>query len=283
MLELVRIDPDRTGTTDTWPNPAAGGLVVGLARTADEVEEIQRLRYRVFTEDMGAVFPDAQDGIDQDRFDAWCEHIMVRELHTGRVVGTYRLLTPEKAREAGGYYSESEFDLSGLGTVRDQMVEAGRSCTHPDFRNGAVIMLLWSGVAEVMRRGGYDYLLGCASVSLRDDGVTAAEVWRAVSKHVDDATLPRVQPLHRYPLEKLNSTTLPARVPPLIKGYLKLGAKVCGEPAWDPDFNAADFPVLLDMNAMDERYRRHFGLPSRDERARPAVALSETGQVRKAA
>ncbi len=141
---------------------------------------------------MGAVFPDAHDGIDQDRFDAWCEHVMVRELNTGRVVGTYRLLTPEKARDAGGYYSESEFDLAGLGAVRDQLVEAGRSCTHPDFRNGAVIMLLWSGVAEVMRRGGYDYLLGCASVSLRDDGVTAAEVWRAVSGHLGDATLPRV-------------------------------------------------------------------------------------------
>jgi putative hemolysin len=282
MLELVRIDPDRTATPDSWTNPAAGGLVVGLARTAEEIEEIQRLRYRVFTEDMGAVFPDAHDGIDQDRFDAWCEHIMVRELHTGRVVGTYRLLTPENAREAGGYYSESEFDLSGLGAVRDQMVEAGRSCTHPDFRNGAVIMLLWSGVAEVMRRGGYDYLLGCASVSLRDDGVTAAEVWRAVSGHPGDATLPRVKPLHRYPLEKLNSTTLPARVPPLIKGYLKLGAKVCGEPAWDPDFNAADFPVLLDMKRMDERYRRHFGLPSRDEVAQ-ATEAGERRPVRRAA
>jgi len=234
-------------------------LAVGLARTSDEVEQIQRLRYSVFTEDMGAVFPDAQDGIEQDRFDPWCEHLMVRELDSGRVVGTYRILTPEKAREAGGYYSESEFDLSGLGSLRDQLVEVGRSCTHADYRNGAVIMLLWSGLAEFLRRGGYSHLLGCASVSLRDDGVTAAEVWRTVSKHLQDPTLPRVKPLHRYPVERLNST-LPARVPPLIKGYLKLGAKVCGEPAWDPDFNAADFPVLLTMDGMDERYRRHFGL-----------------------
>ncbi|AOB30352.1 hypothetical protein AKI39_06060 [Bordetella sp. H567] len=278
MLELVRIDPDRTATPDTWNHPAEGGLVVGLARTAEEVEEIQRLRFRVFTEDMGAVFPDAHDGIDQDRFDAWCEHVMVRELHTGRVVGTYRLLTPENAHQAGGYYSESEFDLAGLGALRERMVEAGRSCTHPDFRNGAVIMLLWSGVAEFMRRGGYDYLLGCASVSLRDDGVTAAEVWRAVSGHLGDTTLPRVQPRHRYPLEKLASTTLPARVPPLIKGYLKLGAKICGEPAWDPDFNAADFPVLLDMKRMDERYRRHFGLISPDE-----AVQGDSRAVRKAA
>lgn len=260
MLELVRIEPNRS-TAETWGGPTTTGLVVGLARTTEEVEEIQRLRYNVFTEDMGAVFPDAQDGMDQDRFDPYCEHLMVRELDTGRVVGTYRLLTPEKAREAGGYYSESEFDLSQLGPLRDRLVEAGRSCTHPDYRSGAVIMLLWSGVAEFMRRGGYDSLLGCASVSLRDDGVTAAEVWRAVSGHLRDQSLPRVRPLHRYPVEKLNST-LPARVPPLIKGYLKLGAVVCGEPAWDPDFNAADFPVLLCMDRMDDRYRRHFGLPS---------------------
>ena len=258
MLELARID-SRRNAAEPWASSAARILVVGLARTADEVEQIQRLRYTVFTEDMGVVFPDAHDGIEQDRFDPWCEHLMVRELDTGKVVGTYRILTPEKAREAGGYYSESEFDLSGLGTLRSELVEVGRSCTHADHRSGAAIMLLWSGLAEFMRRGGYRYMLGCASVSLRDDGVTAAEVWRNVASYLPAAGQPRVKPLHRYPVERLDST-LPARVPPLIKGYLKLGARICGEPAWDPDFNAADFPVLLDMTRMDERYRRHFGL-----------------------
>ena len=259
MLELARIDARRENA-EPWVAGSAGHvLVVGLARTADEVEQIQRLRYSVFTQDMGVVFPDAHDGIEQDRFDPWCEHLMVRELDTSRVVGTYRILTPEKAREAGGYYSESEFDLTPLGALRSELVEVGRSCTHADHRSGAAIMLLWSGLAEFMRRGGYRYMLGCASVSLRDDGVTAAEVWRNVSSSLQDASLPRVKPLHRYPVERLNST-LPARVPPLIKGYLKLGARICGEPAWDPDFNAADFPVLLDMTCMDTRYRRHFGL-----------------------
>ena len=258
MLELVRLDSSGKGSAN-WAGATPPALAVGLARTADEVEQSQRLRYQVFTEDMGVVFPDAQDGIEQDRFDAWCEHLIVRELDTGRVVGTYRILTPEKAREAGGYYSESEFDLSGLGAMRDQVVELGRSCTHADYRGGAVIMLLWSGIANYLQRNGYRYALGCASVSLRDDGVTAAEVWRTVARQMPADGELRVAPLHRYPVEKLDST-LPARVPPLIKGYLKVGARVCGEPAWDPDFNAADFPVLLDMEAMDERYRRHFGL-----------------------
>ena len=121
MLELARINPSRNAT-EPWTGPAARVLVVGLARTAEEIEQIQRLRYDVFTEDMGAVFPDAQDGIEHDRFDPFCEHLMVRELDTGRVVGTYRILTPEKAREAGGYYSQSEFDLSGLGPIRDRCV-----------------------------------------------------------------------------------------------------------------------------------------------------------------
>lgn len=260
MLELARIDAKRDNA-EPWTGSAKPVFVAGLAVTAEEVEQIQRLRYTVFTEDMGAIFPDAQDGIDQDRFDQWCEHLMVRELETGRVVGTYRILTPEKARLAGGYYSESEFDLAKLGAMRHEIVEVGRSCTHADYRSGAVIMLLWSSLIQLMWRRGYRYMLGCASVSLRDDGITAAEVWRNVSGHIQ-TDMPHVTPLHRYPIERLNRT-FPARVPPLIKGYLKLGARVCGEPAWDPDFNSADFPVLLDLMQMDSRYRRHFGLDAK--------------------
>lgn len=263
MLELARSPAENNATTD-WRQPAVGGLTVGLARTAEELRQIQRLRYKVFTGELGAVFDDSGSGLDQDRYDQWCEHLMVREEATQRIVGTYRVLTPEKARIAGSYYSESEFDLSGLGAMRSELVEFGRSCTHHDYRNGSVIMLLWSGLAEVLRRGGYRYVLGCASVSLRDDGVTAAEVWRMVAPQLRDPSKHLVRPLHRYPVEKLDST-LPARVPPLIKGYLKLGATVCGEPAWDPDFNTADFPMLLSVDAMDERYRKHFGLEAPQE------------------
>jgi putative hemolysin len=233
---------------------------MGLARTNEELEAIQRLRYNVFTEEMNAVFPDAVDGLDSDRFDPWCEHIMVKEAHTGRVIGTYRFLTPANARKAGGYYSDSEFDLASLGDIRANLAEVGRSCIHADYRDGSVIMLLWSGVANLVKRGNFRYVLGCASVSLRDDGVTAAEVWRGAIKALrNHPDWPIVTPRHRYPVERLDSV-LPARIPALIKGYLKLGATICGEPAWDPDFNTADFPVLLDMTLMDGRYRRHFGL-----------------------
>jgi putative hemolysin len=263
MLEFTRIEA-RRGISGEPHDGVQPGLAVGLARSWDEVRQAQRLRYEVFTEDMGAVFPTAVGGIDEDKFDAWCEHLIVRELDTDRVVGTYRVLGPEQARQAGEYYSESEFDLSGLAPIRSDLVEFGRSCTHRDYRSGAVIMLLWSGLAEYLRRTGHRYVLGCASVSLRDDGATAAGVYRSVQSHIEQSTV-RVEPLHRLPVERLDCN-LPTRVPPLIKGYLKIGARVCGEPAWDADFNTADFPMLLSVDAMDDRYRRHFGLESQASR-----------------
>ncbi|MDO8694736.1 MAG: GNAT family N-acyltransferase [Sheuella sp.] len=256
MLELVR----STASLFTLPatTVAHKGLVVGLAQSPDEIELIQRLRFDVFSSEFGAVLGDSQEGIDRDAFDPWCEHLMVKELGSDHVVGTYRILTPHQARRAGGYYSESEFDLSGLGNVRNQLVEFGRACIHEDYRQGSALMMLWSGLAEILKQGRYEHVFGCASVSLRDDGNTAARVWRQVRDGVGLTDQPNVTPLNRYPFELLDSE-LPAEVPALLKGYLKLGARVCGEPAWDPDFNTADFPMLLSVSNMGTRYRRHFG------------------------
>lgn len=242
------------------PTIAAGSLELAVARTPEEIQALQRLRFQVFSEEMNAVFPESSNGIDADEYDPWCEHLMVREQATGRVVGTYRLLTPVNATRLGGYYSESEFDLSGLGPMRRQVIELGRSCIHPEYRNGAVIMLLWAGIAGIVKHLKLRYVLGCASVSLRDGGVTAAHVWHEAQRSMkQDTHLPVLRPHHPYPVARL-ATDLPARMPALIKGYLKVGARICGEPAWDPDFNTADFPVFLDVDAMDERYRRHFGI-----------------------
>lgn len=260
MLELAPSRFADLRSQALWQDDNQDGLQLRLAATAADLQAVQRLRYDIFTEELHAVFPDSEQGLDRDRFDSWCEHFMVLDKNTGQVVGTYRLLTPENAVAAGGYYSEQEFDLGPLQDIRSSVVEVGRSCIHANYRTGRVIMLLWSGIAALMRVGGYRYLLGCASVSLRDDGVTAAEVWRhAQQSMAKNSHLPRLQPIHRYPVEKLGST-LPARIPPLIKGYLNLGAAICGAPAWDPDFNTADFPILLDLEHLDGRYRRHFGL-----------------------
>ena len=259
MLELVR------SASSFFALPAASsdsqGLVVGLAQSAKEIELAQRLRHDVFSAEYGAILGREHDGVDRDEFDPWCAHLLVRELGSDRVVGTYRILTPQQAKRAGGYYSESEFDLSGLGAVRESLVEFGRACIHEEHRQGGVLMMLWSGLAEILKQGNYEHVFGCASVSLRDDGVTAAEAWRQIKERALFTETVGVRPLHRYPVEQLDSQ-LPASVPALLKGYLKLGARVCGEPAWDPDFHTADFPLLLSVSGMAQRYRKHFGFES---------------------
>ncbi|NLY64014.1 MAG: GNAT family N-acetyltransferase [Alcaligenaceae bacterium] len=251
MQVLLRTQADETEQDE--PN-----LVLGLVTTPEELEQVQRLRFDVYTTEMNAVFPDAVDGVDIDRFDQWCDHLMVCDSKTNKVVGTYRIMTPENAVKAKGYYSESEFDISSLNDIRHLLCECGRSCTHADYRNGAAIMMLWTGLTKYLYSKNYRYMLGCASVSLADGGVQASQVWRAARAEMDKhPELPQVKPLNPYPLEKLTCTD-DAKIPPLIKGYLKIGARICGEPAWDPDFNAADFPIIIDMESMDPRYRKHF-------------------------
>ena len=232
-------------------------LGFGLARTVAEVTEAQRIRYKVFAEEMGAKLPSAGTGLDIDRFDEFCDHLLVRDHGNDKVVGTYRILPPAQAYVAGGYYSETEFDLSRLMHLRDRMMEVGRSCVHPDYRDGATITQLWSGLADYIGKNGYEYMIGCASISMSDGGHYAASVYNKVHKlHAAPAEY-RVFPHCRLPLESLNQN-LDVIVPPLIKGYLRLGAYVAGEPAWDPDFNCADLFILMPVSRMNARYAKHF-------------------------
>jgi putative hemolysin len=232
-------------------------LTFGLARSVAEVAEAQRIRFKVFGEEMGANLPSAELGLDIDRFDEFCDHLLVRDHGNNKVVGTYRILPPEQAYIAGGYYSETEFDLSRLMHLRDRMVEVGRSCVHPDYRNGATITQLWSGLADYIGKHNHEYLIGCASISMGDGGHYAASVYNKVHKlHAAPAEY-RVFPHCRLPLESLNQD-LDVIIPPLIKGYLRLGAYVAGEPAWDPDFNCADLFILLPVSRMNARYAKHF-------------------------
>ena len=230
-------------------------LSVGIATDADEIIEAQRLRYRVFAGEMGAKLPTRIPGVDHDIYDPWCEHLVVRDDKSGEVVGTYRILSPVNARRVG-YYSENEFDLTRLQHLRPQLVEIGRSCVHPDFRSGATIALLWGGLAQYMLENGYDYLMGCASVSMADGGHAAASLYRRLANHLGPVEY-RVFPRCPLPLAALRQDE-PAETPPLIKGYLRAGAWICGEPAWDPDFNTADLPILMPMSRVEGRYAKHF-------------------------
>ncbi len=236
----------------------AGGLYVSLARGRDDLLEAQRLRYAVFAQEMGARLGGGRDAVDEDEFDLYCDHLLVRECDGDAVVGTYRILPPHRRVQIGRLYSESEFDLHRLSPLLDSLIEVGRSCVHPEHRSGSAILLLWAGLARYMRKGKFRHLIGCASAPLADGGRQAAALRDRMQEYLA-APEYRVFPKLPFPHEQI-ARAASVEVPPLIKGYLRLGAKVCGEPAWDPDFNSADFLIWLALDELTPRYARHFDL-----------------------
>ena len=253
--------------------PATRGFLVEWARCEEDVREAQRLRFQVFAQEMGACLappPGTPPGLDADRFDAFCDHLLVRALdrgdnERGPVIGTYRVLPPAQARAAGGYYGDGEFDLSALAALRPRAVELGRSCVHADWRLGSVIMSMWTALADYLVRHRLDTMIGCASISLAHGPLPAIALWESL-RHAYMAAPPwRVRPLHGIPGAASHApaggetgpTALP-EAPPLIKGYLRCGARVLGPPALDTAFNTADLPMMLRLGEMAPRYRRHF-------------------------
>lgn len=239
--------------------PTTSGYTLHIADGPAEVAAAQRLRHEVFGTELGATLRSGAGGLDADDLDPYCDHLIVRAERTGAVVGTYRLLPPGRTSRR---YAEAEFDLTRLDPLRDQLVEAGRSCVHPDHRSGAVINLMWAGITRYLHLRGSRWLGGCASVPVADGGRTAAEVWARVRDGHLAPPLLRVRPHRPWFAEaaappEVGAGPRPA-VPPLLRGYLRLGAWVCGEPAYDPDFGVADFYVLLSLDRMNPRHLRHF-------------------------
>ena len=231
-----------------------GRLVTGLAATGADVRAAQQLRYLVFHDELGARLPHAGSRLDRDRFDTWCDHLIVRDGQDGPVVGTYRMLPGQAARRLGSFYSEHEFEL---GAVRDlpELVEVGRACVHPAYRSGAVITLLWAGLARYLHATGARYVMGCASIPIGDDPRGVAAICRRLLQHHLGPPEWRVVPRTPFALPDAGPTSAVA-LPPLIRGYLRLGAHVCGDPAWDPDFRTADVLILLPVARMQSRYAR---------------------------
>ncbi|MBV7242770.1 GNAT family N-acetyltransferase [Streptomyces sp. MW-W600-10] len=246
----------------TAPGPAAApepAYRVSLATCQEDIRAAQRLRHLVFAGELGARLEGPEPGLDSDAFDAYCDHLLVRETATGEVVATYRLLPPDRARAAGRLYAESEFDLTRLAPIRDDLVEVGRSCVHPAHRDGAVIALVWAGLARYMERTGHTWIAGCCSLPLADGGAQAARSWNTVrAGHLAPQEY-WVTP-HRLWDSSQHGPEAGSRadLPPLLRGYLRLGAQICGAPAYDPDFNVADLYVLLSLRRTDPRYLRHF-------------------------
>ena len=269
----VLIAPDHTETAD----PAGPRYTLLLSGDLGLIEDAQRLRHQVFTGEPGFALPtDRVDGLDADRFDEFCDHLMVREDTSGELVGCYRMLPPPGAIAAGSLYTATEFDVRALNPLRPSLVEMGRAVVRADHRNGAVVLLMWAGILAYLDRCGYDYVTGCVSVPVHGEGAPGSQL-----RGVRDFVLRRhaaapVYTVHPYRPVVLDGRGLddiepPARpaIPPLMRGYLRLGAKICGPPAHDPEFGVGDFPALLDKRAADFRYLK---------RLRSVSAASELAQ-----
>ncbi|HYP94079.1 MAG TPA: GNAT family N-acyltransferase [Mycobacterium sp.] len=227
------------------------------------IDAAQRLRHDVFTSEPGFELAGAIDGRDADRFDEYCDHLLVREDNSGELVGCYRMLPPPGAIAAGGLYTATEFDVEGIDPLRPSLVEMGRAVVREDHRNGGVVLLMWAGILAYLDRCGYDYVAGCVSVPVQGcEGDAPGSQIRGVRdvvrrRHAAPYTVHPYRPVI-IDGSGLDDIDPPARVsvPPLMRGYLRLGAQVCGEPAHDPDFGVGDFPALLDKRQADVRYLR---------------------------
>lgn len=239
--------------------PAVSGasLVVSLAAGERDVRACQALRYHVFAEEQHARLETPEPGFDIDAFDPYCMHLLVRDSASGAVVATTRLLLDRDARRAGMFYSETEFHLEPILALKARILEVGRTCIHADYRNGAAIAVLWSGLARLVEMHEIDYLIGCASLPMPDQGAQALAVYERLKAQYLVAPELRIEP--RLPLTAPHADAdITMALPPLLKAYLRLGAQIGGAPCWDPLFNVADLLIVLDRDRLAQRYARRF-------------------------
>ena len=223
----------------------------------DALREAQALRFRVFSGELHAKLKGAEHGLDEDAYDVHCEHIGVRDLNSGQLVATTRLLDHNAARKIGHFYSEEEFSLHGLAHLQGPILEIGRTCVDPAYRNGGTIAVLWGELAEVLNHGNYRYLMGCASIPMQDGGIQAQAIMQRLRERYLCTEHLRAEPKRPLPAQEIPSNVI-TEMPPLLKAYMRLGAKICGEPCWDEDFQVADVFILLKRDELCPRYARHF-------------------------
>lgn len=248
-----------------------------LTTDPDDIAAAQRLRYEVFSAEPGFALK-KDDHLDADPFDQFCDHLIVRDDPTGELIGCYRMLPPPGAIAAGSLYTATEFDIRSLDPLRPSMVEMGRAVVRSDHRNGAVILMMWTGILAYLDRCGYDYIVGCVSVPTHAGGPPGAEL-----RGIRDLLLTRHAAPAQYTVHPYRPVVLDGRdlddieppdrvvVPALMRGYLRLGARICGQPAHDPEFGVGDFPALLDKRQADLRYLTRL-------RSAAAAAMGESGR-----
>jgi putative hemolysin len=235
-----------------------GKYQIRLAMSEAERDAACRLRFKVFNLELGeGLISSYSTGLDKDRFDYVCNHLIVEDRSSGEVVGTYRMQSGSEACKHWGYYSAQEFDFAPYEAVRDQVLELGRASIDCDHRTSEVLTLLWRGIAQYCRCSGLRYLIGCSSLNSQDP----AEGWAIYEQLIPflAAAEFRTQPTTSYLLPPGNGQPENhPRIPRLLKTYIGVGARICGEPAWDREFGTIDFLTLLDLRQLTPAARNRF-------------------------
>ncbi len=266
------------GRLEQWPVLAASGpFEVRLAETDTEVEAAQRLRYRVFYEEMSAIPSPAMRDVrrDFDKFDEYCDHMLVVDRETmdedGQplVVGTYRLMRDVDAARAGGFYTQGEYDIAPmLARMKTgaRLLELGRSCVLDTYRaRPACMQLLWKGVMVYNARFSIDMMFGCASLQGTDPDALALPLSYLHHFHgVSGEWAVRAQPnlyvnMNRMPKEAIDPKEALRSLPPLVKGYVRLGAMIGDGAVIDRQFGTTDVLIITPLDKIDARYRNRFG------------------------
>jgi putative hemolysin len=240
-------------------------LVVKPAETQAEIEAALRLRYEVFNLELGEGLASSEArGLDEDRFDEICDHLLVIDEDEHKVVGTYRLLPAFKVSGWEDFYAWQEFDIRPLASLEGGLLELGRSCVHPQYRQAArAISLLWRGIASYVLMNGIEHLFGCTSLHTTDPGQVSQIFNFLLRRQGELPELPWVEPhpSFRFPLiedpPEADEDRLFAACPPILKGYLRLGAMICGSPALDREFNCTDLFTILSVARASEKWRSY--------------------------
>lgn len=231
---------------------------VRLTRDPHQVRAAQSLRYEVFNLELREGLETAYaTGLDQDPFDAVCDHLLVEYLPSSQVVGTYRLQTGRNAAAHLGYYSAQEFDFGPFEKFRAETIELGRACVHQQHRNLVVLGMLWKGIADYARTHGSRYLIGCSSLTSQDPAIGASAYADLCRKHLAPLAW-RTRPLPAFECSLAQLSPEHVRIPKLLRAYLSIGAKICGPPALDRQFKTIDFLTLLDLGTLPAVVRQKF-------------------------
>src|SRR6266481_9791589 len=210
--------------------------VTRLAGSTEDVRAAQSLRFQVFNLELNEGLEQSYaTGLDEDPFDAVCDHLIVDHLPSANIVGTYRLQTGHNAASYGGYYCAQEFEFQVFESFRAEMIELGRACVHPQHRNLVVLGLLWKGIADYARQHGGRYLFGCSSITSQDAPVGASAYADLCRRHLAQPQW-RTRPLAAYDCSLSQLAAEPVKIPKLLRAYLTLGANICGAPALDRQF-----------------------------------------------